>query len=91
MLYQIALMLLPMIAFSEAKITYCENSAENEVCFKEKPYVSAISPEPLPTNVNITMTINEVIWVLHYFQYGFNHFTHNDHSTYWGSEMWRVC
>ena len=52
-----------MIVFSEAKITYCEKSAENEVCFKENPYVSAISPEPLPTNVNITMNINEVIEV----------------------------
>ena len=49
--------------FSEAKINYCDASLENEVCFQKKPYISSISPDPLPTSVNITLNVIEAIGI----------------------------
>ena len=45
---------------NEAKLESCENSIENEVCYKDIPYLTSINPEPLPNFINVTLNVNDV-------------------------------
>ena len=45
----------------KSRIANCEESSEDEVCYQQNPYIVSTSPAPLPTLVNITVKIKDVI------------------------------
>ena len=50
-----------MIWFSKADINICTNNYTDHVCFKNAFYKASVNPDPLPTMINITLNIKEVI------------------------------
>ena len=39
----------------------CMESVESKVCFKEQDYVRTVNPQPLPTQINIIISVFDII------------------------------
>ena len=53
-----------LISLCNAKVLPCKDSVESKLCLmvdKVEDYVTTKSPEPIPTFINITLTINDII------------------------------
>ena len=54
------------LAICNGDILPCKKSVESKLCFladKTDEYVTTKSPEPIPTLINITLTINDIFEV----------------------------
>ena len=61
MWYLIFFAVLNLIIQSAYSIKSCDKSEENTVCFKDEKYAATINPEPLPTLINVTVNVNDII------------------------------
>ena len=62
----IALSISCQLAICNGEILPCKKSVESKLCFfadNIHEYVKTISPEPIPTLINITITINDIFEV----------------------------
>ena len=59
--YNIILFLQFIVAPCSSLFLHCNDSFVDTVCFMNEKYIPTISPDPLPTKVNITINLFDVL------------------------------